>query len=82
MTSSGKTMANNSDTGGVNASTQQQLDLSYVPSKYSKAFHTYSKTQIKFIMPFLASISRSCTLGPHYPVCKVMKVVSKIFLLN
>ena len=64
------------------ANNQTQYDLSYIPSKYSKAFNSYSKTQIKFVQPFLASISKSCTLGPLYPVQKVMKAVSKIFLLN
>ena len=65
-----------------NGSAQQGQDLSYVPSKYSKAFNSYSKSQIKFVMPFLASIAKTCTLGPLYPVCKVMKAVSKIFMLN
>lgn len=61
---------------------QANTDLAYIPSKYSKAFNYYSRSQIKFVMPFLASISRTCTLGPLYPVCKVMKAVSKIFMLN
>ena len=65
-----------------NTTQQQGNDLAYVPSKYSKAFNHYSKSQIKLVMPFLASISRTCTLGPLYPVCKVMKAVSKIFMLN
>ena len=60
----------------------QPVDLAYMPSKYSKAFNSYSRSQIKFVMPFLASISRSCTLGPLYPVCKVMKAIAKIFMLN
>ena len=61
---------------------QQSNDLAYVPSKYSKALNSYSRSQIKFVMPFLASIARTCTLGPLYPVCKVMKAVAKIFMLN
>ena len=82
MQASTKTSANNSDANGGNANPQQQLDFPYMPSKYSKALNSYNRTQMKFVMPFLASISRTCTLGPLYPVCKVMKAVSKIFMLN
>ena len=57
-------------------------DLAYVPSKYSKAYNQYGKTQIKFVMPFLTSIAQTCHFGHQFPVCKVLKAVSKFFLLN
>lgn len=57
-------------------------DLAYMPSKYSKAFNTYSRTHIKTIMPFIASISRTCSYSPLYPICKVLKAISKIYMLN
>ena len=59
-----------------------QNDLSYVPSKYSRALNLYSKYQIKFVLPFLASISKTCELGSNYPVYKLMKAISKLFMLN
>ncbi len=61
---------------------QPQGDMSYMPSKYSKAFNSYSRNQIKTIMPFIASISRTCSYGSLYPICKVLKAISKIFMLN
>lgn len=57
-------------------------ELSYIPSKYSKALNMYTKTQMRSIVPFLNSISKSCDYSAQYPVCKVLKAVSKIFLLN
>lgn len=59
-----------------------QGDMAYMPSKYSKAFNTYSRTQIKSIMPFIASISRTCSYSSLYPICKVLKAISKIYMLN
>lgn len=59
-----------------------QVDIAYMPSKYSKAFNTYSRTQIKSIMPFIASISRTCSYSSLYPICKVLKAISKIYMLN
>jgi hypothetical protein len=55
---------------------------SYEPSKYSRSLSTYSRVQIRQVMPFLASISRTCGFSPLYPTCKVLKTVSKIFMLN
>lgn len=57
-------------------------DLVYIPSQYSKSLNNYSKFKIKFILPFLASISKTCDLSSQYPVYKLMKAVSKIFMLN
>lgn len=31
-----------------------QGDVAYMPSKYSKAFNSYSKNQIKTVVPFIA----------------------------
>ena len=56
--------------------------MGYTPSKYSKWLHYYAKTQIKVVMPFLVSIAKTCEYSPQYPVCKVLRAVSKIFLLN
>jgi hypothetical protein len=33
-------------------------------------------------MPFLTSISQTCEYGAQFPICKVLKAVSKFFLLN
>ena len=76
------TSTNSAEIVTVDANTQGQFDMSYIPSKYSKAYHSYKKTQIKFVLPFLASISRTCTLGSVFPVHKVMKAISEIFMLN
>ena len=57
-------------------------ELAYIPSKYSKALNIYTKTQARVIIPFLNSISKTCEFSSQYPVCKVLKAVSKIFLLN
>lgn len=57
-------------------------DQAYVPSNYSKAYHQYGKSQIKFVMPFLTSIAQTCYFGHQFPVDKVLKAVSKFFLLN
>jgi hypothetical protein len=65
-----------------NATQIPQADTPYIPSKYSKAFNNYSRNQIKSIMPFIASISRTCSYGSLYPICKVLKGISKIFMLN
>lgn len=59
-----------------------QGDMSYLPSKYSKAFNNYSRSQIKTVMPFIASISRTCPSSSLYPICKVLKAISKIYMLN
>lgn len=57
-------------------------DIAYIPSAYSKSLNNYSKFRIKFILPFLASISKTCNMSSNYPVYKLMKAVSKIFMLN
>jgi hypothetical protein len=57
-------------------------ELAYVPSKYSKAYNLYSKTQVKLVMPFLTSIAQTCHYGAQFPICKVLKAISKFFLLN
>jgi|688.fasta_scaffold213110_1 hypothetical protein len=59
-----------------------QGDMNYTPSKYSKVFNIYSRTQIKTILPFIASISRTCSYSSLFPICKVLKAISKIFMLN
>jgi hypothetical protein len=59
-----------------------QNDITYLPSKYSKAFNSYSRNQIKLVMPFIASISRTCSYSSLFPICKVLKAISKIFMLN
>lgn len=59
-----------------------QNDITYLPSKYSKAFNSYSRNHIKLVMPFIASISRTCSYSSLYPICKVLKAISKIFMLN
>lgn len=37
---------------------------------------------MKWINPFLNCISKSCQYGAKYPIFKVLKAISKIFLLN
>jgi hypothetical protein len=59
-----------------------QVEINYTPSKYSKAFNIYSRTQIKTILQFIASISRTCSYSSLYPICKLLKAISKIFMLN
>lgn len=59
-----------------------QGDIAYLPSKYSKAFNNYSRSQIKTVIPFIASISRTCPSSSLYPICKVLKAISKIYMLN
>jgi hypothetical protein len=66
----------------INQTNNTQGELTYTPSKYSKAFNIYSRTQIKTILPFIASISRTCSYSSLYPICKVLKAISKIFMLN
>jgi hypothetical protein len=57
-------------------------DTTSTPSKYSKVYNSYSRHQIKLVMPFLASISKTCSYSSLYPICKVLKAISKIFMLN
>lgn len=73
--------ASNTQLNG-NTGTSLQNDVAYIPSKYSKAFNSYSRNQIKLVMPFIASISRTCSYSSLYPICKVLKATSKIFMLN
>ena len=54
----------------------------YVPSRYSKAFNTYSRSELRWVVPILRSVARSCTIAFKYPVYKVLKAVAKIFLMN
>lgn len=57
-------------------------DLAYTPSQYSKSLNHYSKYRIKFILPFLIPISKTCPLTSHYPVYKLMKAIAKLLMLN
>lgn len=61
---------------------QGQPEMNYMPSKYSKAYNQYSRSQMKTIMPFIASISRTCSYSSLYPICKLVKAICKIFMLN
>lgn len=66
----------------MNASIKEEQDQGYVPSRYSKAFNNYSKTEIKSVIPILKSIARGCHIGFKYPIYKLLKAIAKIFLLN
>lgn len=66
----------------TNCTTGFQGDVAYMPSKYSKAFNNYSRTQIKLIVPFISSISRTCSFSSLYPICKLLRAICKIFMLN
>ena len=54
----------------------------YVPSRYSKAFNCYGRSELRWVVPILRSITRSCNIAFRYPVYKVLKAIAKIFLLN
>lgn len=56
--------------------------LNYKPSKYSIALKLYLKHKAKLIDPLLKCISSTCALGPKYPIFKVLKAISRVFLLN
>lgn len=73
---------NNGQHSNAGCATIFQGDVAYMPSKYSKAFNNYSRTQIKFIIPFISSISRTCSFSSLYPICKLLKAICKIFMLN
>lgn len=53
-----------------------------IPSKYSRAFRTYSKGEIKAVTPILRSVAHSCQIALRFPVYKVLKAIAKIFLVN
>jgi hypothetical protein len=53
-----------------------------MPSKYSKAFNSYSRTQIKLVLPFIAAISKTCPFNSLYPIYKILRAICKIFMLN
>ena len=53
-----------------------------MPSRYSKAFNTYSKSELRWVVPILRSIAKNCNIAFRYPVYKVLRAIAKIFLLN
>lgn len=66
----------------ANPSSNGQAEMGYMPSRYSKALNSYSRSQVKVVLPFIVAISRTCAFSPLYPICKLLKAVSKIFMLN
>ena len=61
---------------------REEPENTYVPSKYSKAYNNYSRSEIKSVIPILKSVARSCNIAFRYPVFKVLKAIAKIFLMN
>lgn len=53
-----------------------------MPSRYSKAFNTYGRNEMRWVVPVLRSVARGCHIAFRYPVYKVLKAIAKIFLMN
>jgi len=61
---------------------KEEQEVTYIPSRYSKAFNSYSRNELRWVIPILRSVARSCHIAFRYPVYKVLKAVAKIFLMN
>jgi hypothetical protein len=60
----------------------EENDPTLLPSRYSRAFRSYSRNEIKAVTPILRSVAHSCHIALRFPVYKVLKAIAKIFLLN
>jgi len=63
---------------------REEPENTYVPSKYSKAYNNYSRSEIKSVIPILKSVARSCNIAFRYPVFKVLKAneIEAIFFVS
>ena len=61
---------------------REEQETAYVPSRYSKAFNTYGRNEMRWVVPVLRSVARGCHIAFRYPVYKVLKAIAKIFLMN
>ena len=53
-----------------------------MPSRYSKSFNNYSRSELRWVVPILRSVARSCNIAFRFPVYKVLKAIAKMFLVN
>lgn len=58
------------------------LDNLQSTSDYSRALTHYSKYHIKVVIPFLSTIAKSSPYASYFPVFKLLKAISKIFLIG
>lgn len=46
------------------------------------AYNSYSRSELKSVLPILRAVGRSCHVGYRFPIYKLLKAIAKIFLLN